>query len=86
MNYEDSDMIRDRAIKAYLIYRRLTGAPANSNTARKFYKFLGSNGPDQNLTTLWNEVQKTKTAKQRIDWMLGPNAAVLFEVWKAQNE
>lgn len=77
-----------KAHEAYDRFRELTRAPANKNTARRFYKFLGArdlNG-DDSFQKQWNQVSHTEVAHNRVEWLTGPNAKVLYEIWKAQNE
>lgn len=79
-----------RAYGAYEVYRRITNSPRNENTARRFYKFLGAHevasGNERSFQKQWEQVVSLEQARIRVDWLLGPNAELLFKVWQAQNE
>lgn len=61
----------DDYLNAYVAYRRLTNSPRNQNTIKRFNDFISAD---------------SKVAESRILWLTGPNAEVLYKVWKAQNE
>lgn len=72
---------------AYRVFRKLTGMASNKNTARLFYKFLGSKSDSTvSFEAKWKEIEHTELARVRVEWLLGPNAKVMYEIWKAQNE
>ena len=73
--------------RSYAKYCTLTKAPMNGNTARRFYKFLGITVKDnqKSFSQEWTTVQTSDTAIQRIKWLNGPNAEILYKMWKAQN-
>jgi hypothetical protein len=66
---------------AYTKYRELTNAPANSNTVRRFWQFLGI---DEG--TKFNDKVDNDEAVNRIKWLTGPNAYTLYKAWEARQE
>ena len=68
---------------AWAVYRQLTNSPSNQNTRRRFYKFLGINEDFPATKTL---TELPEEAARRIEWLLGPNAEVMYKIWKAQHE
>lgn len=70
---------------AYEKFRKLRKLPANGNAARQFYKFLGIGEP-KSLPEAFEHLTREERAVERIEWLNGPNAEVLYRIWKAQNE
>lgn len=90
MNVAVPELDVSRAHAAYEVYRRITRSPANKNTARRFYKFLGARdlqeGADGSFQKQWDQIAFMEQARNRVEWLLGPNAEVMYRVWEAQNE
>lgn len=58
---------------AYAVWRKLTKSPCNLNTRRQFDAFI----------SMYEE--QTDIFRIRVEWLTGPNAAVMYQIWKAQN-
>ena len=78
-----------RAYDAYAVYRRITNSPRNENTVRRFYLFLGAyevdSGNERSFQKQWDQIKFTEEAHTRVEWLLGPNAEVMYKIWQAQN-
>ncbi len=69
---------------AYIKWRELTGSPANANSVREFYNFLGI-GEHTNKHDAWKAANLSPTARERIRWLNGPDAEIFYRIWKARN-
>jgi hypothetical protein len=69
--------------RAFGVWLKLTGSPSNANYRRQFFKFLEVGEPDT-----WAECVDllNDESRNRIEWLLGPNSKVMYEIWKAKND
>lgn len=66
---------------AFANWRRITGWPYNENSRRQFRKFLGVS---EDAT--WQDLFDNPQAYERLHWMAGPDAALKYRIWRAQNQ
>lgn len=69
--------------RGYGKFKRLTKSPNNQNSARKYFKFLTIEA--ERSITAAEMVDKNDVAKERLEWLNGPNAEVFYKIWKIRN-
>lgn len=67
--------------EAWQVYLRITKSPSNGNTKRRFFKFLTL--PEEEKVS--QDLFLPEIALQRINWLCGPNAEVMYKIWKAKH-
>jgi hypothetical protein len=69
---------------AYSIWRDLTGSPYNQNSRLAFLRFLEIHETEDTWAGAAEAVVKVPSAMTKLQWLRGPNAKVMYEIWKAK--
>ena len=72
------------AFKAYQNFRTFRKMPSNRNSGIMFRNFLGI--PENSTFDHLNDTGLPDDAARKIKWLSGPNAEIMYKIWKLQND
>lgn len=75
-------MLELNVYRAYVVFRKLNGLARNQNSRLLFLEFLKVG----EAYRVFVETDKLpEDAECKIRWLTGPNAEVMYKIWRAQN-